>query len=124
MNHLYYGDNLRVLRDRANFPDECVDLIYLDPPFNSNADYGVIFKSKDGKSSQAQAAAFTDTWTWDDMVSGQALAEVRDSPYQEAGKLLDAMVAFLGKNSTSAYLCMMGVRLIELHRVLKGTGSL
>ena len=54
MNHLYYGDNLAVLRDRTNFPDECVDLIYLDPPFNSNASYNVLFKGDGGKNSAAQ----------------------------------------------------------------------
>ena len=122
MNHLYYGDNLSVLRE--SIADDSVDLIYLDPPFNSNATYSHLFKDESGQVSGAQIAAFDDTWHWDDMVSGQALIELRDSPYQEAAKMLDAMVGFLGKNPMTAYLAMMAVRLVELHRVLKPTGSL
>jgi adenine specific DNA methylase Mod len=109
---------------RAHVADESVDLIYLDPPFNSNADYSHIFKDESGNVLGAQIKAFDDTWHWDDMVSGRALAEVRDSPYQNAAAMLDAMVGFLGKNPMTAYLCMMAVRLVELHRVLKPTGSL
>ena len=124
MNHLYYGDNLDWLRNRDAFPDGSVDLIYLDPPFNSNASYNVLFRGASGGESAAQIEAFDDTWTWDDTVSGQALVEVRDSPHQDAARMLDAMVGFLGKNAMTAYLCMMGVRLIALHRVLKPTGSL
>lgn len=60
-NKLYYGDNLEVLR---TFPDECVDLIYLDPPFNSNASYSILFKSPEGQGADAQIEAFNDTWTW------------------------------------------------------------
>ncbi|KPP84495.1 MAG: Adenine specific DNA methylase Mod [Rhodobacteraceae bacterium HLUCCO07] len=121
-NHLYYGDNLAVLRE--SIADESVDLVYLDPPFNSNATYSHLFKDESGQVSGAQIAAFDDTWHWDDMVSGQALIELRDSPHQEAAKMLDAMVGFLGKNPMTAYLAMMAVRLVELHRVLKPTGSL
>ena len=79
MNHLYYGDNLQVLRE--SIADESVDLIYLDPPFNSNASYSHLFKDESGQVSGAQIAAFDDTWHWDDMVSGQALIELRDSRY-------------------------------------------
>ncbi|MBC7155454.1 MAG: restriction endonuclease [Rhodobacteraceae bacterium] len=122
MNHLYYGDNLTVLR--KSIADESVDLIYLDPPFNSNATYSHLFKDESGQVSGAQIAAFDDTWHWDDMVSGQALIELRDSPHQDAAKMLDAMVGFLGKNPMTAYLAMMAVRLVELHRVLRPTGSL
>ncbi len=121
-NHLYYGDNLDVLR--AHIRDESVDLIYLDPPFNSNAGYNVLFKGPKGNESPAQIEAFDDTWQWSDMVSGKALLEVKQSPYQDAAAMLDAMVGFLGKNAMTAYLCMMGIRLTELHRVLKPTGSL
>ncbi|MFB9149644.1 site-specific DNA-methyltransferase [Roseovarius ramblicola] len=121
-NHLYYGDNLSVLREGIG--DASVDLVYLDPPFNSNATYSHLFKDESGQVSGAQIAAFDDTWHWDDMVSGQALIELRDSPHQEAAKMLDAMVGFLGKNPMTAYLAMMAVRLVELHRVLKPTGSL
>jgi DNA modification methylase len=63
-NRLYYGDNLDILRDRSSFPDESVDLVYLDPPFNSNRSYNVLFKSKTGDEAQAQVEAFDDTWTW------------------------------------------------------------
>ncbi len=63
-NRLYYGDNLDILRDRSSFPDECVDLVYLDPPFNSNRSYNGLFKQKSGQESQAQIEAFDDTWTW------------------------------------------------------------
>ena len=121
-NHLYYGDNLDVLR--GSIADGSVDLVYLDPPFNSNATYSHLFKDEAGQVSGAQIAAFDDTWHWDDMVSGQALIELRDSPHQEAAKMLDAMVGFLGKNPMTAYLAMMAVRLVELHRVLRPTGSL
>lgn len=121
-NHLYYGDNLDVLR--AHIRDESVDLIYLDPPFNSNAGYNVLFKGPKGNESPAQIEAFDDTWQWSGMVSGKALLEVKQSPYQDAAAMLDAMVGFLGKNAMTAYLCMMGIRLTELHRVLKPTGSL
>jgi len=121
-NHLYYGDNLRVLRD--HIASDSVDLIYLDPPFNSNADYNQLFKTPKGQSSPAQMEAFTDTWQWDDAISGEAVDEVKRSSYQDAAKMLDAMVGFLGKNALTAYLAMMAVRLVELHRVLKPTGSL
>jgi adenine specific DNA methylase Mod len=64
MNRLYFGDNLKWLSDRKEFPDASVDLVYLDPPFNSNADYNVLFREPSGQVSQAQFHAFTDTWTW------------------------------------------------------------
>ena len=121
MNHLYYGDNLAVLRN--SLKDGSVDLIYLDPPFNSNADYTALFKTPKGQNNAAQMEAFTDIWQWDDATSGQAVKEVKQSPYQDAAKMLDAMVGFLGKNALTAYLAMMAVRLVELHRVLKRTGS-
>ncbi|MBL9072100.1 modification methylase [Tabrizicola sp.] len=63
-NRLHYGDNLTVLRD--SIPTESVDLIYLDPPFNSNAGYNVLFKAPDGSGSAAQIEAFDDTWHWND----------------------------------------------------------
>ena len=64
MNTLYYGDNLKILRDYIK--DESVDLIYLDPPFNSNANYNILFKSPTGWDSDAQIEAFEDTWHWND----------------------------------------------------------
>lgn len=120
-NHLYYGDNLRVLRD--HIADDSVDLIYLDPPFNSNASYNVLFRSPTGDQSAAQIEAFDDTWHWGDEAE-TAFQEVRRSGHTDAATMLEAMRSFLGTNDMMAYLAMMAVRLIELHRVLKPTGSL
>lgn len=121
MNHLYYGDNLEVLR--ARIADESVDLIYLDPPFNSNASYNVLFKSPAGDGSQAQIEAFDDTWHWNESAE-LAFDEVMKGPNSDAAVMLKAMRSALGENDMMAYLAMMAVRLIELHRVLKPTGSL
>src|SRR5215813_11887875 len=122
-NALYYGDNLAVLRESIR--DESVDLIYLDPPFNSNATYNVLFKAPSGKQSQAQIEAFEDTWHWTaDDGAELAFDEVMHSGNTEAANMLNAIRSFLGENDMMAYLTMMAVRLIELHRVLKPTGSL
>lgn len=120
-NHLYYGDNLTVLRD--HIAAESVDLIYLDPPFNSNAGYNVLFKAPDGSGSAAQIEAFDDTWHWNDSAEA-AFADVLRSGNAAAAEMLRAMRGFLGENDMMAYLAMMAVRLLELHRVLKPTGSL
>ena len=120
-NHLYYGDNLKVLRDQI--AAESVDLIYLDPPFNSNASYNVLFRSPTGDQSAAQIEAFDDTWHWGDEAEA-AFQEVRRSGHTDAATMLEAMRSFLGMNDMMAYLAMMAVRLVELHRVLKPTGSL
>lgn len=120
-NHLYYGDNLAVLRESV--PDESVDLIYLDPPFNSNASYNVLFKAPSGEESQAQIEAFEDTWHWNDSAA-LAFDEVLTGPHSDAAIMLRAMRSALGENDMMAYLAMMAVRLIEMHRVLKETGSL
>ncbi|RGP35674.1 site-specific DNA-methyltransferase [Pseudotabrizicola alkalilacus] len=121
MNHLYYGDNLSVLRDSIR--DETVDLIYLDPPFNSNASYNVLFKGPSGSDSAAQIEAFDDTWHWNDSAEA-AFGDVVRSGNAAAATMLRAMRSFLGDNDMMAYLAMMAVRLLELHRVLKPTGSL
>jgi site-specific DNA-methyltransferase (adenine-specific) len=120
-NKLYFGDNLHVLRD--HIADESVDLVYLDPPFNSNANYNILFKSPDGQDSDAQIEAFEDSWHWNDSAEA-AFDEVMRSGNMAAFELLRAMRAFLGDNDMMAYLAMMAVRLLELHRVLKPTGSL
>lgn len=117
---LYFGDNLEVLR--KHIPDESVDLIYLDPPFNSKADYNVIFREHTGKGPGAQIKAFEDTWSWG-VESEKALQEVV-AKHGRLGEFLDFLVRFLGKNDLSAYLVMMAARLLELYRVLKPTGSL
>jgi site-specific DNA-methyltransferase (adenine-specific) len=118
-NLLYYGDNLDVLRQ---VKDECVDLVYLDPPFNSSQDYNVLFAEQDGSRSKAQIKAFTDTWRWD-----QEAARSYQELVESGGALSRAMQAFhtfLGNTDMLAYLSMMAPRLVELRRVLKSTGSI
>ena len=121
MNKLYYGDNLTVLKNC--FDDESVDLIYLDPPFNSQATYNVLFKSTAGEQSRAQIEAFEDTWHWGDEAE-LAFDGVMTSGNSDAAEMLRAMRSFLKENDMMAYLSMMAVRLLELRRVLKPTGSL
>jgi DNA modification methylase len=120
MNRLYYGDNLDVLRRHVD--DESVDLVYLDPPFNSNASYNVLFAEHDGARAASQIKAFEDTWEWD-ATAAQTFEEVVEA----GGRVGQAMLAFrtlLGDSDMLAYLVMMAPRLAELHRVLKPTGSL
>ena len=120
-NLLYFGDNLQILRD--HIADESVDLIYLDPPFNSNATYNVLFREREGDESAAQIAAFEDTWHWS-LDSELAYQEVVTQGAGKVADLLSAMRSFLGQNDMMAYLTMMTQRMIELHRVLKPTGSI
>ena len=123
MNKLFYGDNLDVLRE--HIADESVDLIYLDPPFNSNANYNILFKSQAGdgcRQRRSRPSRIPGTGTTPPRTpSTQVIAE-RATP--RAFELLRAMRGFLGENDMMAYLAMMAIRLIELHRVLKPTGSL
>jgi len=121
LNELYYGDNLDVLREHV--PDASVDLIYLDPPFNSNRSYNVLFQEKSGKESPAQIEAFGDTWTWSQETETLYQELVNNAPVRVADAL-EAMRKLLGDNDVLAYLVMMTARLTELHRVLKQTGSL
>ena len=121
-NQLYFGDNLEILRGQ-HIPAGSVDLIYLDPPFNSNATYNVLFAEKSGEKSAAQITAFEDTWQWGEEAEGAYRDAVTLGP-RKLADLLQALRAFLGQNNMMAYLTMMAVRLVELHRVLKPTGSL
>jgi DNA modification methylase len=119
-NVLYYGDNLDVLRRHVN--DETVDLVYLDPPFNSNTNYNVLFAEKDGSKAASQIQAFSDTWTWS-QESESVFAEIVTA----GGKVSDCLQAFrifLGECDMLAYLVMMAPRLVELRRVMKTTGSI
>lgn len=121
MNTLYYGDNLIVLRE--HIPDESVDLIYLDPPFNSKRDYNVLFRTPKGHSSEAQVTAFEDSWTWGEQAE-EEYAELLRQPNTDVAEMIAALRKFLNESDVMAYLVMMTNRLLELHRVLKPTGSL
>jgi DNA modification methylase len=119
VNRLYYGDNLDVLRDYI--ADESIDLIYLDPPFNSNANYNVLFAEHDGTKAAAQIEAFGDTWQWD-----EAAARAYQETVEAGGAVSLALQAFrtlVGVSDMLAYLSMMAPRLVELHRVLRPGGS-
>jgi site-specific DNA-methyltransferase (adenine-specific) len=124
MNRLLFGDNLKWLRDTKVFPDASIDLVYLDPPFNSNANYNVLFKEASGEASQAQFHAFTDTWEWTREVDDTYRQFVDICPNANVVELVEALKKFLKTSPMMAYLAMMSPRLVELHRVLKPTGSL
>jgi len=120
-NTLFYGDNLNVLAKHVEA--ESVDLVYLDPPFNSNRDYNVLFKEQSGNESPAQIKAFGDTWNW----AGAASVWDEFSVVCPNEKVIDLMSGFvhaIGQNDVTAYLVMMAPRLFHLHRALKPTGSL
>jgi len=126
-NVLYYGDNLDILRRYV--PDESVDLVYLDPPFNSQRSYNVIFKDESGRKSDAQLLAFEDTWHWGP--NAEATYAYLTNTVRHEGRIPDrvstiiaALRSGLGENQMTAYLVEMAVRLVDLHRVLKPTGSL
>ena len=121
MNQLFYGDNLHVLREYL--ADESVDLIYLDPPFNSKRDYNLLFKSPKGQKSEAQIEAFKDSWSWGEQAERE-FDELLHQKNTAVAAMLRALREFLGENDMMAYLTMMANRLLELHRVLKPTGSL
>jgi len=120
-NTLFYGDNLKILRE--HIPAESADLIYLDPPFNSNRNYDVLFKEESREDSESQITAFEDTWHWDRKAQETYHELIADAP-EHVGKMISALRDFIGANQVTAYLVMMIVRLIELHRVLKSAGSL
>lgn len=121
VNQLFFGDNLHVLRE--SIKDESVDLVYLDPPFNSKRDYNLLFKSPEGGESHAQITAFEDSWHWGEQAERE-YGEILQSGHTRMADLISAFRSFLGENDLMAYLVMMANRLLELHRVLKPTGSL
>lgn len=121
-NNLFYGDCLEVLRKHVK--DESVDLIYLDPPFNSNRDYNVLFKEQTGAPAEAQVKAFTDTWKWSPDLYAEWDEFVDTCPNQPLVSLMQSFIQYLKRNDVTAYLARMTPRLYELHRVLKPTGSL
>ncbi len=120
-NTLFYGDNLPILREYLS--DESVDLIYLDPPFNSNRSYNVLFKDESGVEAEAQITAFDDTWHWNSAAE-ETYHELVENGSAKVATMMSALRDFIGNNQMMAYLVMMAVRLVELHRVLKPTGSL
>ena len=121
-NQLYYGDNLDILRRYV--ADESVDLVYLDPPFNSSRSYNVLFKDESGMAADAQMTAFDDTWHWG-QVAEDTYADLLVSGPSSIRRIIQSYVEdVIGRNQLMAYLVMMAARLVELHRVLKPTGSL
>ena len=123
-NTLFYGDNLAVLREHV--ADESVDLVYLDPPFNSNASYNVLFREKTGEESPAQIRAFMDSWEWTQETEYTYEYEIIGNPAVPSAvkDMIGAIRQFIGRNDMMAYLVMMAPRLVELRRVLKPTGSI
>ena len=121
-NVIYYGDNLEILR--KHIPDESIDLIYLDPPWKSDQPYNIIFKEPTGKPSQAQIQAFDDIWHWTAETQRAYEEIIESAPSNDVVEMMRAFWNFLGRNDVMAYLTMMCIRLIELHRVLKETGSI
>ena len=120
-NSLYFGDNLTILRNEMR--DESVDLVYLDPPFNSKASYNVLFRTPKGLQSSAQIEAFEDTWHWGEQAERE-FTELVQQPNTDVSEMMQALRRFLGENDMMAYLTMMANRLLELRRVLRPTGSL
>src|SRR5665213_2236369 len=120
MGTLYYGDNLDILQ--RYIKDESVDLVYLDPPFKSDANYNAFFQEKDGSAAASQIQAFEDTWSWNQ--DAEAMYRKLTEQTGKVNEVMQAFMTFLGRNDMMAYLTMMSPRLVELHRVLKPAGSL
>src|SRR4051812_39784860 len=120
-NTLFYGENLNILRDYI--PSESIDLVYLDPPFNSSRNYNVLFKDERGTESEAQIEVFEDTWHWNP-VAEHTYYDIVNSAPDHVVKMIAALREFIGTNQMMAYLVMMTARLVELRRILKPTGSL
>lgn len=121
MNKLYFGDCLDVLR--SEIADESVDLIYLDPPFNSSRNYNLLFKAPSGHRSEAQVGAFQDTWHWGEQAESE-FHSLLTQPNAVISEVITSLRRFLGENDMMAYITMMANRLAELHRALSSRGSL
>lgn len=119
-NKLFFGDCLDVMR---TLPDECCDLIYLDPPFNSNATYNLLFASPAGDQARAQIEAFDDTWHWGEQ-SAREFRDIQKTAPTDVSNMLVALIDFLGTNDATAYLTMMTSRLLEIKRLMKDTASI
>jgi site-specific DNA-methyltransferase (adenine-specific) len=120
-NVLFCGDNLDVLCNHID--DESVDLIYLDPPFNSNASYSAVFDPPSDGQPASRIVAFDDAWRWDARAQDSFDQAVK-SGNAGAAAMLRAMRSVLQDNDMMAYLAVMAVRLMEMRRVLKPTGTL
>lgn len=117
-NTLYLSDNLNVLRE--GIPKASVDLVYLDPPFKSNRNYNITCS---GKAAKAEAQAFTDNWSWDD-ITNESYNDLLKTAPRKVSQCIRALHQILGKCDMLAYITMMTPRLVELHRVLKPSGSI
>ena len=117
---LVRGDNLNEMR---NFPDECIDLIATDPPFNSKRDYFVPYRDEHGQEPDTLVRAFTDTWTWGEAAE-DAYEELIVEVGGQIGDTIQGLRQFLNETPMMSYLVMMAVRIVEMHRILKSTGSL
>jgi site-specific DNA-methyltransferase (adenine-specific) len=120
-NTLFYGDNLPILQEYI--ADETIDLVYLDPPFNSSRNYNVLFKDESGNEAESQITAFEDTWHWGEDAE-ETYHGLINNASPDVCNMISALRYFIGANQMMAYLTMMTARLIELHRVLKQTGSI
>lgn len=123
-NHLYYGDNLDILRDPERIRPHSVDLVYLDPPFNSDRVYNVLFDRKEPEQAAAQMQAFTDTWTWTPETERVYLELLGGGAPLRVAEAMQGFHSLIGENDLLAYLVMMAPRLVALYEVLKPTGSL
>lgn len=129
VNTLYYGDNLEIIKN--HLADESVDLIYLDPPFQSGRNYNIIFRPESGgvKGATSQIKTFEDTWNWGVEAEREYMGLItgtltKDFPPQKLIDLMKAMRSYLDACPLMAYLCMMAPRLMEMKRILKNTGSI
>ncbi len=120
LDTLYYGDCLEWMEQ---WPDECVDLIYLDPPFNSNANYNILFSNAVDSGEKAQYRAFNDTWHWD-AAAAERYAAFRDAVARPAHGAVVGLYRVLGESGMLAYITYMAERLEHMRRLLKPTGSI